>query len=348
MSILFWLRKNQKNRKGESPVWCTLTMDSHKTELSCNISIRETDWNQIKQMSEGLLKDYQNSHLEQISLRLLQIKIQLDAIGKPFTPKDVKERYLGKKIQHPTFLQQYDLMVSEKKIKNPNSKPASFKKYQIFKKNFVSFLNSIGQIDIYPNEFSPTLMDAFEIFLYANLRSCCKNHAFRHLETIKAVQKFCIRKDSLHNLAATEYITTRERSKNILFLKSYEVRKLETFDFNSKPLEIAADLFMFQCWTGFAYVDLYQFNYDTDIELINGKEWIIKQRQKTEILPQLPLFPKAKDILEKYDHKLPLLTNQNYNDHLKVIAGYLNLKFNLTTHIARKTAGTLWLNNGFL
>jgi len=60
----------------------------------------------------------------------------------------------------------------------------------------------------------------------------------------------------------------------------------------------------------------------------------------------MPLFPIPKAILIKYEHKLPILSNKEYNSYLKMIGKCLNLRFNLTSHVARKTAGTLWLNEG--
>jgi len=346
MSILFWLRKNRKNKKGQSPVWCTISINQLKTEFSCKISIPEKDWDQVKQSVEGKNSDYYNSQLELITYKLLQIKAKFDLSDKPYSPKDLKETLLGKKDANLTFLDQFDQFVEEKKTKNPDIRTDSIKKYTTLRKNYVNFLKYKGQLSLLPEEFSTQLMDSFELFLFSNLKQCSKNHATRHLEGIKAVQRYCLRAGKAYNPQATEYVTKRVRNKKIVYLKRHEIEKLNCYNFGSDKLKCIADLFLFQCWTGFAYVDLFRFNHSTDMETIKGKQWIIKERKKTDTFPQLPLFPMAEVILIKYNYQLPYFSNKDYNLYLKVIGGCLNLKFNLTTHVARKTAGTLWLNEG--
>ena len=53
------------------------------------------------------------------------------------------------------------------------------------------------------------------------------------------------------------------------------------------------------------------------------------------------------DILNKYDFKLPIISNQKYNAFLKVIGAFCEIKKRLTSHVARHTfATTVTLGNG--
>ncbi len=133
----------------------------------------------------------------------------------------------------------------------------------------------------------------------------------------------------------------------LVYLSEQELYILETYKFANDYLQKTADLFVFQCYTGFAYCDLVSFDIrlNTRVEN-NGTIWIYKQRQKNGETARLPLFPKAFYILEKYQNMLPILSNQNYNANLKEIALLLNITKKLTTHVARKTAGFVWLNTG--
>ena len=84
-----------------------------------------------------------------------------------------------------------------------------------------------------------------------------------------------------------------------------------------------------------------------------GQDWIIKPRDKTNVLTTVPLLPKAKEILLK--RKLTsqqglifhVYANQPYNRYLKDLAKEIKLKKRLTSHLARHTfATTITLSNG--
>jgi integrase/recombinase XerD len=130
-------------------------------------------------------------------------------------------------------------------------------------------------------------------------------------------------------------------------LSEQELYVLENYQFANDYLQKAADLFVFSCYTGFSYADMIGFNTKLHTrEENNGTIWIYKSRQKNGEVARLPLFPKAFNILEKYNNVLPVLSNQSYNANLKEIALLLSINKKLTTHVARKTAGFVWLNTG--
>lgn len=89
---------------------------------------------------------------------------------------------------------------------------------------------------------------------------------------------------------------------------------------------------------------------------IDGKKWLIKKRQKSDIPARLPLLPQALAIIEKYKNHpkvcnsgklLPMLSNQKVNSYLKEIADSCGIKKELTFHVARHTfATTVTLSNG--
>ena len=68
-------------------------------------------------------------------------------------------------------------------------------------------------------------------------------------------------------------------------------------------------------------------------------------RTKTDTDFSFQLLAPAMEILRKYDFKLPHLSNQKYNDYLKVI-GMMAGVSNLRSHMGRGTAATLFLSKG--
>lgn len=106
----------------------------------------------------------------------------------------------------------------------------------------------------------------------------------------------------------------------------------------------ARDLFLFQCYTGLAYSDLMAFDFN-ECDLIDGKYFYHDRRVKTDVDFVLQLLPQAVEILKKYNNHLPKISNQKYNDFLKVIGSMVGVE-NLHSHMGRATAATMFLSKG--
>ena len=120
-----------------------------------------------------------------------------------------------------------------------------------------------------------------------------------------------------------------------------EIKKL---DLSTTHLQAARDLFLFQCYTGLAYSDLASFDYANCVEK-DGKMFYHAKRTKTDTDFVFQLLSPAVEILEKYDFSLPKISNQKYNDYLKVIGQMVGVE-RLHSHMGRATAATLFLSKG--
>ena len=141
------------------------------------------------------------------------------------------------------------------------------------------------------------------------------------------------------------------------YLTVEELRKLRSVSMPTERLDRVRDLFVFQCFTCMAYVDLASFSFDK-VKVVDGKDMIFGQRGKTGIEYQIPLLRPAKDILDKYNGQLPaaltakkkgrkgVMTNQQYNKALKEVIDAADLGIHVTTHWARHTGATMLLNAG--
>ncbi|MFV0538824.1 MAG: site-specific integrase, partial [Dysgonomonas sp.] len=115
------------------------------------------------------------------------------------------------------------------------------------------------------------------------------------------------------------------------------------------------DVFIFQCYTGLAFIDVYNLT-ENEIQLaFDDQYWIRTERVKTGEAVNVPLLDIPMAIIEKYKKKkkpnngrlLPVSSNQKMNEFLKEIAAICNIKKNLSTHLARHSfATTIALANG--
>lgn len=129
------------------------------------------------------------------------------------------------------------------------------------------------------------------------------------------------------------------------YLTMKEITAIATKDMPTNSLSEARDLFLIQCYSGLAYIDLMTFDFtvarNTEVgDIITG------YRHKTGAKFRWVLTQDAKDILERYDYMLPKMPNQKYNTKLKLIADAAGIDKNLTSHMGRRSAGDVWLNSG--
>lgn len=129
------------------------------------------------------------------------------------------------------------------------------------------------------------------------------------------------------------------------YLTKEEVEMIEKAEMPTRSLSEARDLFLVQCFTGLSYIDLMTYDFTkhaggSGMELCTGK------RHKTGVEFAFVLTDRARVILERFKYRLPKLPNQKYNVKLKLVADAAKIDKSLTTHMGRRTAGSVWLNDG--
>lgn len=109
-------------------------------------------------------------------------------------------------------------------------------------------------------------------------------------------------------------------------------------------VDMARDLFIFQMYTGLAYVDTQRFD-ATQYREVDGKWKFIGERVKTGVPYVSMLLPPVVEVLKKYDWHVPIMNNQKYNQLLKAIGMVIGIE-RLHSHMGRHTFGTWMLSNG--
>lgn len=119
---------------------------------------------------------------------------------------------------------------------------------------------------------------------------------------------------------------------------------IKRLDISTPHIRQARDLFLFQCYTGLAYSDLMSFDY-ANCEEMGGKLFYHAKRTKTDTDFVFQMLTPAVDLLKEYNYHLPKISNQKYNDYLKVIGAMVG-EPKLHSHMGRATAATLFLSKG--
>lgn len=128
-------------------------------------------------------------------------------------------------------------------------------------------------------------------------------------------------------------------------LNPEEFKRLKLASLPTKKLEKVRDLFVFQTYTCLSYTDLKDFD-SKNVQKIKGMQVYIGNRSKTSHPFTIPLLSPALDILQKYEGKLPIISNAKYNEYLKLVAQAASIDKPISSHWARHTGATLLLNEG--
>lgn len=131
------------------------------------------------------------------------------------------------------------------------------------------------------------------------------------------------------------------------YLTPAEFHRFETCKIGSEHLAKVRDLFVFQTYTTMSYSDLAEFDY-SKCEKMDGHIVYRSSRVKTDQPFTVVLIEPALVILQKYNYKLPIISNVKYNDYLKAAVAYASIDKPVTTHWARHTGATMLVNEGKL
>jgi len=108
--------------------------------------------------------------------------------------------------------------------------------------------------------------------------------------------------------------------------------------------ETARDLFIFQMYTGLAYIDTQHFDIK-DYRQVDGRWVFVGQRVKTGVPYVSQLLPPVVEVLKRHGWRVPKMSNQRYNQLLKAIGMVIGIP-KLHSHMGRHTFATWMLSEG--
>jgi integrase len=360
IKITFWLYKAKKNSKNLTPIYLRVTQNYGYFTKATGISIPAGDWDKKAMKIRGATPeaDTDNSTLDSLKVKILQIINQLNVSGKPYNIHTIQKTLEGKEKSQLTVMRIYDEQLSEmNKLKGKDFAPATIIKYkntQLRLRQFIKF--RYHRSDLYLYELNYQFMSSFESFLkqkFNNTTNTCYKHYQRFTRVIhQAMHKGYIDKYPFENYKI------KLTKKKIQYLTQEEIDRIYQTNFKVERLNVIRDIFVFCIYTGLAYAEVESLTPDNITQGMDGELWLNIHRKKTKKDYQVPLFPKALEILDRYKSHpmclkkgkcLAVPSNVKYNAYLKEIGDIAGIPKNkpLVTHLARKTfATTIALTNG--
>lgn len=161
---------------------------------------------------------------------------------------------------------------------------------------------------------------------------------------LKTYIHIAMRRGMLHSDPYAGLRFKRGESEPDRYLTEAELNALSGAVLRSGCVARARDLFVFQCYTGLAYSDMKEFDFskvrnDDGVMLYKGK------RRKTGEQFCFILLDRARQVLERYDYKLPIVTLEQYNRCLKKASEDAGIGKSLSSHWGRRTAAVMFANH---
>ncbi|MBL7886848.1 MAG: site-specific integrase [Flavobacterium sp.] len=358
MSILFYVKSSKASKTGLLPIYQRITINGTRIELSTSKFVEKNKWNTAAGKIKGNSEEARliNSYLDILNAKAYETEKWMVNNNQEINAQTFKNKFLGVEERQRKLIVIFE--DHNKRMKELVGKEFSintYKKYETALSHTKEFLKyqyklndiSIKQVDI-------AFINDFDFYL-RNTKNCNNNSTIKYIRNFGKIVKQCyvngwIEKDPFLNYKGK--VKEIERT----YLTEGEIESLINKEFKIKRLELVRDMFVFSCFTGLAFIDVFNLTKSNIVIGIDGEKWISTHRQKTESASKIPILPVTQMIIDKYenhpqcineDKLLPILSNQKMNAYLKEIAGVCEIEKELTFHIARHTfATTVTLTNG--
>jgi site-specific recombinase XerD len=351
----------QRKKEGKFQIFMRIYLDGKRSEISTKHYVLLKDWdnaaNKVKNSDPTCYLI--NSTLDDIAKNINKHYLKLLVLEEDITIPNLKNLLMGKELKPlvKTIMETFDyhyLKFSEKaKAGLVSQKTAT--RYKITKNKVVAFMKHQYKVNDKPlPELRLGFITEFEHYLLT-IDKLQSNTAHKYIKNLKTIMNMAVGLDWIPSNPFNQFkcsYTNPERE----ILTEEELDLILSKEFKIERLNEVRDVFIFCCYTGFAYSDIYQFEHDAVMLGLDKEYWLSTNRQKTGTRESVPLLPIPMEIIArykkhphcvKYNKLLPVNSNQKYNAYLHEIADLCGIKKHLTSHIARHTfATTVTLANG--
>lgn len=333
IKVIFDRRKTASKTKRAS-VEISITLNGKRKILSTGVLLHKNQWKD----GVGVVNSYdciqQNELINSLILRIKDYVASLAKQGQPFTFEGLNAMQKADDTTDETFL---DFM--ERTMMSRSDVRESTRKTQ---HQAVNALRAFGKIVTFADLTLKNIM-AYDQWLHEKglrQQTIARRHKINKTYIHKAMTLGIIDKDPYSGFKVEV-----GRAAMRKYLTADELVMIERAEPKTDSISNVRDLFMFQCYTGLSYAELCNFDASKIVKR-KGRHIVAGQRQKTGESYYIVILPKAMEILRKHQMRLPLMTMQQYNMRLKILADTAGLDKHITSHMARHTFAVTALNAG--
>ena len=329
--VSFFLRSDNNKQRTHS-IYCRITHKRTTAEFSTGEKLNFKEWDQKAQKMKG---NSPKAKFIKTFLETTAYNIKTFALSNEFTTaRELFQLYKQSSAPEPTLLELVDSYISAVQNK---VKEGTIRNHKIKRQNLQDYQDH-RSIVFFPQNFNIPESEKFKTWFMTraqtnNVTSACRNVSF-----YKKCLETALKKGVIKPFPLLHYKGEKDPLRETIFLTMDELDKLDKFCPENKQLRQIKDLFLFQCYTGISFGDIWG---KWEIKQHDNEFIIFGTRNKNGQRFYVPLSQQALSILEKYEMKLPKYCNAPYNRILKELAVLCGIEKRITSHTARKTFATI-------
>ena len=355
LKLLFYLKRGTKSKAGKSPIMARLCVGRTMVQFSCKTACSPSLWDSRKHRLVGKSAEAVAVNAELDSLQVSVCRAYEDLRkkeGEAVTAEEVKALLLGLQSDSQGLLYHLEEYLARFRERvGVDRSERRYKFLRVFRGHLAAFLRHRYRVSDFPvHKADKAFIEDLEAY-FAQEKAFKLNTTAGYLTVLASLLKDLYKRRVIDtypfmgysirwDVGTPRYIT-KEELRRIIDLDDTQLGSYEC---------VSRDMFLFSCFTGLSYTDIYHLTRDHLIEE-GGMTWIRKPRVKTGRMCHIPLLPEASAIIEQYrgihtrafrhepprGYLLPIPGCDTVNIHLKKIAALCHIPKRLTFHMARHT-----------
>ena len=351
--ILFYINKQKTKTDGKTAIFCRATIDGRSTVMTTGEECLPDAWNS----RQGITSE------KKINQRLTAFRELVEKTYAEMLTKDgvVSAELLKNRLQGTAAAPTTLLAMSEAELQSVKAcvgrsrSEGTYRNHTYSDKMLRQWIEYKGRKDMPIHAVTEDLFEEFRF--YIKKKRFAAKTINRHLCWLsrlmyRAVSKRIIRYNPFENA------TYEKEERKIRFLQKSDVAKFMALKVNDREAEQARQMFLFSCFTGLAIADMERLKFSHIQTSADGRRYIRKERQKTEVESIVPLHPIAEAILSRCQEEQTVkekgdclifpysCSRSTMNNKLSTVGKACGIRQRLSFHMARHTFGTLSLSAG--
>jgi integrase len=325
-SLLFYLKKQKNYVSGNVPIYMRITVEGNRSEMATNRDCDPKRWNAKGGRAIGSREEIKvlNTHLDQLQNAIYYAHQCVFDMGLPITADAIKSSYLGTLTNSHTLLEAVaDHNLKMEQLVGKDYVRGTLNRYKVLERHLKVFIPlKYGVADMDIRTIDQAFLNGFDHYLRSD-KNCANNYVVKNIKNLGKILRICMENEWIDKSPFTAY---KGKTKNVdrFYLNKEELAHIAGKEFLSQRLKQVRDVFIFCCFTGLAYVDVFKLKQENIRKGIDGDRWIFTSRQKTKTRSSVPLLSTAVEIVDRYSTNkvclnkgslLPVPSNQKMNEY---------------------------------
>ena len=351
--ILFYINRQKTKADGKTAIFCRVTIDGRSTTMTTGEECPPAEWNS-RQGTTGEKKIDQRLAV----FRELVEKTYAEMLTKDgVVSAELLKNHLQGVAAAPTTLLTMSRaeLQSVKACVGKSRSAGTYRNHTYSDKMLREWIEDKGRKDMPIHAVTEDLFEEFRF--YIKKKRFAAKTINRHLCWLSRLMYRAASKRIIRYNPFEDAIYEKEE-RMIRFLQKSDVAKLMALKVNDKEAEQARQMFLFSCFTGLAIADMECLKFSHIQTAADGRRYIRKERQKTEVESIVPLHPIAEAILSRCQEEQTVkekgdclifpysCSRSTMNNKLSTVGKACGIRQRLSFHMARHTFGTLSLSAG--